>query len=183
MTSQYHSAVNHAAKILKHFSEVGALKYDKQLAISASLRIHGASYDWKHDFENSDKDHDSFQRLKRYCAWLSRKEDPIPFELKSWIADYLEEVFVPPKRPKGAPRTGSGVSMFLGQLVNSVAEGFGLTPTRNDETKEKLSACDAVAEAILTFNKKQETKSKIKSGSYVSLKLKYFSYKAKSVVK
>jgi len=176
MTSQYHSAVNHATKILKHFSEVGVLKYDKQLAISASLRIHDTSYDWKHDFENSDKDHDSFQRLKRYCAWLSRKEDPIPFELKSWIADYLEEVFVPPKRPKGAPRTGSGVSMFLGQLVNSVAQGFGLTPTRNDETSEKLSACDAVADAIKIFNNKQESKNRISSGSYSSLKKKYIGF-------
>lgn len=183
MTSQYRSAVNHATKILKRFSEVGALKYDKQLAISASLRIYDTSYDWKHDFENSDKDHDSFQRLKRYCAMLSRKEDPIPCELKSWIADYLEEVFVPPKRPKGAPRTGSGVSMFLGQLVNSVVEGFGLKPTRNDETSEKLSACDAVADAIVEFNNNPKNKDIIKSGSYASLKRKYYKFKEQSVVK
>ena len=183
MTSQYRSAVHQVTLKLEHFSEVGLLKYDKALALSASLRIYDDTYDWQSDLKNAHKDDDSFQRLKRYCAWLIRGKDPLPTELKSWTADYLDEVFTPPIRSKGAPRTGSDVSMVLGQLVASVARDFSLTPTRNDETKEKLSACDAVAEAILTFNKKQETKNKIKSGSYVSLKLKYFSYKAKSVVK
>jgi len=175
MESPYHSAIKHALKTLTYLNDSEFFKYEKSLSLSASLKILSDSYKWEDDLKLVHTDHDSFERLKRYCSWLIRRGDPLPDDLKSWIANYLDEVFVPPLRRKGAPRTGAEVSNYLGQLVKEVTTHFKLSPTRND-TSAKLSACDAVSEAINTFNKNLEPKDRITPGSYSSLKKKYFTY-------
>lgn len=116
---------------------------------SQILGVYSDSFDWRGTLDKSTTDYDEFDSLKRYCAQQIRKEVQLPEDLKLWVTGYLDEFVKPPKRARGQrPKMGREMNMFLPQLVHRISIDFGLTPTRNRESKQRLSGCDAVSEAI-----------------------------------
>ena len=95
-----------------------------------------------------------------------------PSAFKEWLTSYLDEVYIPPKRKKGAPKKGSEINMFLPRLIQRIAREFNLTASRNDASKPN-SACDAVSEAINQLPIKQ----RLKISSYDALAKSYFKAK------
>ena len=134
-----------------------------------ALGIHEKSYDWRKAIENSKRDYDSYDGLKRYCAELMPKKVPLQEELILWVTALRDEMIAPPKRPRGAPKTGRQYNMYLPRLVHRVYNRFGLKPTRS-QSSDPLSACDAVKAAI---NSIPAARKRIASKSYVRLAAEY----------
>ena len=95
------------------------------------------------------------------CAQkLLREGKPLPPELSAWTADVLADAIATPNtRKRSRPRKSSkdeskNVYRDL-YIYNSVKFlcGIGWTATRNDTTRPRYSACDAVAEVYgLSFD-------------------------------
>ena len=180
MTTNFISAVNAALKKLEELESRGVIKIGKSVVRSISIGELNELIDLKAVIKKAEHDYEAFAQLKRYSATLIRKKQSLPPTLLDWITGYLDDMVAPPKRKAGAPTKGAQINMLLPQLINSVAKGFGLNPSRND-TSPGTSACDAVSEAVIKFNKTRDAALRLTPESYSALKVNYFDAKRKSV--
>ena len=171
MKSNFDRAVRKAFEEIKYLTDRGVMKYLESFSHPASISAL-ENFDWEKELKNVNEDYEAFDKLRRYCSTLIRKNSSIPSALKEWLTSYLDEVYIPPKRKKGAPKKGSEINMFLPRLIQRIAREFNLTASRNDASKPN-SACDAVSEAINQLPIKQ----RLKISSYDALAKSYFKAK------
>lgn len=173
MSDNFKRAVASACERINFYKH--SFPYGDSISRSFALGLHKKDFNWKKELENSKSDFDSFDRTKRYCADLIRKEETLPEELRFFVANYLDDIFLPPVKKRGPLKKGKETNMFLPQLVHSISINFNLSPTRNSESEHKNSACDAVSEAINSLpNPKPEM---LKASSYESLSKHYIKSK------
>ena len=128
------------------------------------------NFDWEKELKNVNEDYEAFDKLRRYCSMLIRKNSSIPSALKEWLTSYLDEVYIPPKQKE--EHLKGEINMYLPRLIQRIAREFNLTASRNDASKPN-SACDAVSEAINQF----PIKERLKISSYDALAKSYFKAK------
>ena len=149
MNDNFKQAVEFARLQIKAILDRGIIPIMDSITRSTVLGVYVEEYDWETALHKSETDYDAFDSLKRYCAQQIRKEADLPEELKLWVAGYLDEFVHAPPRKEGQKRDmGREINMFLPQLVHRIVINYGLTATRNHETRPKISACDAVIEAL-----------------------------------
>jgi len=175
MSDNFRKAVARTLKTLEKYQALDAFSHMKSISRTTILGVHDENTDWDKEIEKAKENFDSFDKLKRHCAWLIRKDTLNP-DLKEWIISYLEDRIRAPKRPSQRPETGSKINLFFGQIVMSIANEFKLYPTRN-EASEELSACDAVGKAINLFNQKYPQENRLAGYSYAYLKKEYLKSK------
>lgn len=172
MKSNFDRAVRKASEEIKYLTDRGVMKYLESFSHPASISAAKENFDWEKELKNVNEDYEAFDKLRRYCSTLIRKNSSIPSALKEWLTSYLDEVYIPPKRKKGAPKKGSEINMFLPRLIQRIAREFNLTASRNDASKPN-SACDAVSVAINQL----PVKERLKKSSYDALAKSYFKAK------
>lgn len=151
MLDKYQSAVEDAKEEFKRLHDCGALPNALFSMFAASrLGVWEDDFDWKILIKKEKDDFDAFDALRRYCAHLIRSGKPMPSKLKNWSASVLEGTLPPPKRRKGRPNSEPEFRDFLAHLIYFVSHKNELHPTRNVTSKPQ-SGCDAVSEAMLTF--------------------------------
>ena len=171
MVTKFDKAVEFATNHIDGYLDSGVFRFMESATRSSALGLHDKDFNWEKELEKSKEDYDSFDRVKRYCADLIRRQKPLPELLRMFVAAYLDDALRPPNREKGAPITGKETNMFLPQLVHRVSINYQLTPTRNYESDNKNSACDAVSIAINKFpNPKPKS---LQASSYESLSKHY----------
>tara|TARA_Y100001970_G_scaffold244385_1_gene310477 strand:+ start:4570 stop:5103 length:534 start_codon:yes stop_codon:yes gene_type:complete len=172
MESNFDKAVRKAFEEIKYLTDIGAMKYMESFTRSALIGVAKENFDWEKELKNVNKDYEAFDKLRRYCSMLIRKNSSIPSALKEWLTSYLDEVYIPPTRNRGAPKKGSEINIHLPKLVQRIAREFNLNPSRNDAS-EPNSACDAVSLAINQLPAKE----RLKISSYDALAKSYFKAK------
>ncbi len=172
MKSNFDKAVRKAFEEIKYLTDRGFMKYMESFTRSALIGSAKENFNWEKELKNVNEDYEAFDKLRRYCSMLIRKNSSIPSALKEWLTSYLDEVYIPPKRNRGAPKKGSEINIFLPRLIQRIAREFNLTASRNDASKPN-SACDAVSEAINQF----PIKERLKISSYDALAKSYFKAK------
>lgn len=145
-------------------------------ARSEILEVFSDDFDWHSKFNKAAEDFHSFDSLKRYCAHLIRSEKPIPDQLRNWISDVLEEIPLTPKKPPGGLVSGVENNFLLPRLVEKVAVTFRL-PRMREDSSDRLSACDAVHQAIIQIPEAID----IKSRQYITIKRAYSAAKKRGV--
>ena len=111
------------------------------------LGVREEKFDWKAAIPKSTHDFDAYESLKKYCAILIGKNEPLPNELKSWLINILNDSIKPPKREERRPSVGRSENIFLPLFIHQICKDFGLKPTRNAASMH-VSGCDAVSDAI-----------------------------------
>ena len=175
MSENFRKAVTSTFKMLEEYQGRGLFSHMTSISRAAILGVYDETTDWDKELEKAKENYDSFDKLKRHCAMLIRKEALTP-KLMDWLTAYLEDRLTKPKRSAKRPETGSKINLMFGQFVMSAANEFNLNPTRN-EASEKLSACDAVGEAIILFNQKYPHENRLAGYSYEFLKKEYLKFK------
>ena len=146
---RFDQAVQEAYYYLYSLPDRGITRREIQsVSRSEMLGVFDVDYDWHTNLENSKVDYDSFDSLKRHCAYKIRTNQQLHRRLSDWIAKVLEERILPPKREEKSKKTGKEHDHLLASLIMRLSIKYGLKPTRNPEAKLKLSACDAVSCAI-----------------------------------
>jgi hypothetical protein len=88
----------------------------------------------------------SFEFLREAFASKILEGDPIPEEYRELAASFVMGEHKGPRKKPGA-KAGSYLHEKIIDAVEMLCE-HGMTATRNDESPNKDSACDAVAEAL-----------------------------------
>lgn len=83
-----------------------------------------------------------------------------PPPIRFWLRDYLNGEIIEPARPRGRP-PGDYHHFIVRQAVRLLVDA-GLQETRNDESRNKQTACDAVAKAMLQLRLAPNSYSKVK---------------------
>ena len=149
LNDNFKQAVEFARLYIKEIIDRGVIPVMDSITRSTILGVHMEDFDCKTALHKSEADYDAFDSLKRYCAQQIRKDADLPEELKLWVAGYLDEfVHVPPRKEGQKRDMGREINMFLPQLIHKIVIDYGLPATRNRETRPKISACDAVVEAV-----------------------------------
>ena len=149
MSDNFDLAVEYSCDYLNNLFEKGITRKDiESMSRSEMLGVFDDDFDWHTALVKSSTDYDSYDSLKRHCAFKIRTEQPLHRRLREWVARILEDRQQPPKRKDKAKKTGKNHNFLLAALVKEVSLKFSLKPTRNAEAKVKKSACDAVSKAI-----------------------------------
>ena len=99
----------------------------------------------------SEKKPDYWEAVCLIAAVLLRENTPLGEELRLWLADVMDGERKQPKRKPGKrPYTNVGRDIHIRAAI-VVLEGLGLRPTRNAESAQRESACDAVAEVLAEY--------------------------------
>lgn len=177
MNDNFKMAVAFAKNELQGLYDRGGSFYAlKQKARSEILDVFSDDFEWHTNLNKADHDFHSFDSLKRYCAHLIRSKKRIPDELRHWISDVLEDALLAPKRPRGALMSGIENNFLLPRLVEKVAVKFNL-PRMREESSDKLSACDAVHQAIIQIPEATD----IKSRQYSTIRQAYSAAKKRGI--
>ncbi len=89
-----------------------------------------------------------FDLCRKICAKNVLVDAELPKFLRIFAEQFLEGKI---KRPNPNHRERNKdwlAQFFLWSAIGEIARRFALKPTRNDETRSKRSACDAMAEAL-----------------------------------
>ena len=118
--------------------------------------------------DNSRRDADAFDALRFGVAQVLMVNEPLPWEVKVWLANYLLGRCERPLRKSGRrPKHAWDLEIWL--MVQSLVER-GMVATRSDhpsqESEGEKSACDAVARALSLLG--------LKPSSYKSVKTIWF---------
>ena len=149
MSDNFDKAVEHCYNYLNSLFEKGITRKDiESMSRSEMLGVFDDDFDWHTALAKSNTDYDSYDSLKRHCAFKIRTQQPLHRRLREWVARILEDRQQPPKRTDKAKKTGKKHNFLLAALVKEVSLKFSLKPTRNAEAKVKKSACDEVSKAI-----------------------------------
>ena len=99
----------------------------------------------------SEKKPDYWEAVCLIAARLLRENTPLGEDLRLWLADVMDGERKQPKRKPGKrPYANVGRDIHVRAAI-TVLEGLGLRPTRNAESAQRESACDAVAEVLAEF--------------------------------
>jgi len=149
MDDNFEQALQEASTYFNDLFSKGITRKDiESTARSEMLRVFDDDFRWQEALSNADSDYDAYDSLKRHCAYKIRTEQQLDSRLKEWVAEILEDRRPPPRRKIKAKATGKKHNFLLASLVMQLSIKHDLKPTRNSESKEKLSACDAVSTAI-----------------------------------
>ena len=149
MSDKFDRAVEYCCNYLNGLFEKGITRKDiESMSRSEMLGVFDCDFDWNTALAKSKTDYDSYDSLKRHCAFKIRTQQQLHQELVEWVARILEDRQPPPKRTDKAKQTGKKFNFLLASLVKEVSLKFNLNPTRNAEAKVRQSACDAVSLAI-----------------------------------
>lgn len=178
MSDNFDLAVEYSCDYLNSLFEKGITRRDiESISRSEMLGVFDDDFDWHTALVKSNTDYDSYDSLKRHCAFKIRTEQPLHRKLQEWVARILEDRQPPPKRINKAKKTGKKHNFLLAALVKEVSLKFNLKPTRNADAKVKKaeakvrkSACDAVSVAINKLPKER----RLKPASYSRLAEDYF---------
>ena len=88
----------------------------------------------------------AFRLLSDICAAHVFRSEPIPEHAKDFAGLLLSGQLDFPKRTKASKTYAR--NLFLLGAAETCRNDFGLALTRNDETMQRISACDAVSEAL-----------------------------------
>ncbi len=95
-----------------------------------------------------------FDLCRKICAKNVLVDAELPKFLRIFAEQFLEGKI---KRPNPNHRERNKdwlAQFFLWSAIGEIARRFALKPTRNDVTRSKLSACDAMAEALTVCGRK-----------------------------
>jgi len=105
----------------------------------------------------ADKRPDVHDALIKACAVQLDIDNELPAPLKNWLVSYLNGEFRRPPASRGRKsgtikgQAGGLPKIYLGEIAHLLANEYEIKPTRNDASLP-LSACDAVAEALVELN-------------------------------
>lgn len=155
----------------------------KQEPEKIELIQHMVAHDIEHHLNNlllrKEECIHSYNILVFGCAIYVANAQQLPEKLQSFLVDHLLNPSVDLKeRSRGrGKRPGSEISL-IGSAV-SFAKQHGLKATRNDASRDKSSACDAVAEAVAELM--QEKRTNLSCSSYGAVQKVWQKYKKSPV--
>lgn len=179
MSNNFRDAVKFAQERLEKYKEVNLISSFENIGKSVSLGVYDETIDWDLEIEKAKENYDNFVRLKRYCARLIRV-GKLELQFEDWLMDYLDDIFQPPTNPKrGAPQKHNEFDVLV-QLIKTLSVKFKLNPMRGRESA-KISACDALSQAIITVNRDSDYKDPIEITSYDRLQKLYSAAKKRGI--
>jgi hypothetical protein len=96
----------------------------------------------------SDNNYQFFDLCRKICAKNLLADAELPKFLRIFAEQFLDGKIRRPT-PNNRERNKDWLAQFfLWSAIGEIARRFALKPTRNDETRSKRSACDAMAEAL-----------------------------------
>lgn len=121
-------------------------------------------------FERKDKSLFAYNTLVFAAALHLARSEPISSELMEFLVSHLLQPNPPViSKGRGRPKANND-DLLLKTNAIKFAVAHGLSPTRNDETKIKMSACDAVANAGRKLYQATGDKKFISGHTYEALK-------------
>lgn len=102
----------------------------------------------------AENDAEFFDYCSQICSFNVWAEAPLPGPLRLFARKVLIGELARPKKRARPRRKDWLTRSLLWSLTLEVIEEFDLVLTRNDESQEHISACDAVAEALTTCGRK-----------------------------
>ena len=100
----------------------------------------------------------SYNILVFGCAIYVYYSKPLPEKLQSFLVEHLLDPHADLKKSQiGRRKRPETETRLIGAAV-SFAKNHGLTATRNDASVKKVSACDAVGEAVSELMREKRTK-------------------------
>ena len=100
----------------------------------------------------------SYNILLFACAMHVANSKTIPEDLQPFLVDHLLNPTLGQKKHGPGRRKRPEIETKLIGSAVSFAKSHGLTATRNDASVEKMSACDAVGEAVSELMREKRTK-------------------------
>lgn len=117
----------------------------------------------------------SYNILVFGCAIYVANAQQLPEKLQAFLVDHLLNPSVDPKRRSRGRRKRPGSEISLIGSAVSFAKQHGLKATRNDASRDRSSACDAVAEAVAKLM--QEKRTNVSCSNYDAVQKVWQKYK------
>lgn len=156
---QFDNAVNAATQLFSlklHSSEFDSAN-EKADFVNVIVLLHRRDAIIERIIASSTDRHEIYDALIDSCAVILEKDGSLSPRLKSWLVSYLRGQAPRPGAKRGrkagkvAGKTNGIKKLYIGEIAELISKEYQITPTRND-VSPPLSACDAVAEALVRLN-------------------------------